>query len=70
LGACICCGIFNVNPGIIISIAGALIGVNILYFFPILIHFKCLYPTKKNGVNDNDQEKIGLQEKLIDNATD
>ena len=53
LTGCITCGIFNINPGVIISIAGAIIGVNILYFFPILIHFKCLYPSKKKTDIEN-----------------
>lgn len=60
LGACIACGIFNVNPGIVISVAGAIIGVNILYFFPIALHFKCLYSGEKKISQEKDLESANL----------
>lgn len=33
--------IYNINPGIIISINGSLIGFFNIYLIPILVHLKC-----------------------------
>ena len=41
--ACLLFGIFNVSPGLVIAIDGAVVGFFIIYVIPVKLHLKCLY---------------------------
>ena len=43
MAVCLVFGIFNVSPGIVIAIDGAVVGFFIIYVVPVKLHLKCLY---------------------------
>lgn len=48
VGVCLIFGIFNVSPGIVIAIDGAVVGFFIIYVIPVKLHLKCLYSRNKH----------------------
>ena len=49
--------LFRISLRSIIEFNGAVLGFFFIYFFPVAIHFKCVYMKKKSLLEDNRKEE-------------
>ena len=64
LAVCLVFGIFNVSPGIVIAIDGAVVGFFIIYVIPVKLHLKCLYE-REEKTSSSDCETDQMKQSLV-----
>lgn len=57
ISLCLGFALFRISLRELIEFNGAVLGFFFIYFFPVVIHFKCVYMKKKSLLEDNNNQK-------------
>jgi len=70
LSVCLVFGIFNVSPGIVIAIDGAVVGFFIIYVIPVKLHLKCLYEKEEKEKGTTSHESVNAEREIYMSLVD